>query len=111
MRLSLRIFTTAALVLFLASCTKNHDNAGNPARGKELFDSTCDVCHYSNSRVARAGPGLKEFYKNKALPNGAAITDENVELFIRKGTSFMPGYKDALSPEQMRDLIAYLKTL
>ena len=80
-------------------------------KGKDLFDSTCDVCHYTNSHVARAGPGLKDLYSRKVLVNGAPLNDKNVEHLIRAGTNLMPGYKNMLSEEQMRDLITYLKTL
>ena len=77
---------------------------GNPVRGKELFDSTCDACHYANSPVARAGPGLAGLYKKKTLRNGAAVTDANVERYIRDGTHLMPGYKNKISEEQMLNL-------
>jgi YVTN family beta-propeller protein len=85
--------------------------AANPVRGKQLFDYTCDACHYANSTAARAGPGLARLYERKVLPNAAAVTDANVERFIRDGSSLMPGYRDKISAEQMRDLIAYLRSL
>jgi mono/diheme cytochrome c family protein len=112
---------TLALGALLASCAKkpaakgNPDQRpvirGNPDRGKALFDYTCDACHYANSRVARAGPGFAGLYKRKALVNGAAVTDANVERLIRRGSNLMPGYSDKISAEQMRDLIAYLRSL
>jgi mono/diheme cytochrome c family protein len=96
---------------FLASCAREVAVTGNPDHGKELFDYTCEACHYANSTVARAGPGLLGLYKKEALGNGAAVTDANVERFIRDGTSLMPGYRDKITAEQMRDLIAYLRSL
>jgi mono/diheme cytochrome c family protein len=80
-------------------------------RGKALFDYTCEACHYADSTVARAGPGLARLYQRKVLRNGAAVIDANVERFIRNGTGLMPGYRDKLSADQMRDLIAYLRSL
>jgi mono/diheme cytochrome c family protein len=84
--------------------------AGNVERGKALFDYTCDACHYADSRV-RSGPGLGGLYKRKALRNGAPMSDANVERFIRDGSHLMPGYHDKLSADEMRDLIAYLRSL
>jgi mono/diheme cytochrome c family protein len=100
-----------ALVALLASCANKPVVQGNAARGKELFDSTCDACHYANSAVARAGPGLAGLYKKKVLPNGAPVNDANLDRFIRDGTRLMPGYRNMLSVDQMRDLIAYLRTI
>jgi mono/diheme cytochrome c family protein len=114
---------TVALTVsvLLASCAKppsakgNVDAtpavSGNPALGKQLFDYTCDACHYADSTVARAGPGFLGLYKRKVLVNGAAVTDTNVERFIRDGSHLMPGYRDKITPEQMRDLIAFLRSL
>ncbi len=108
---ALRLFAIFALSVFLASCAMKQEVKGNPDGGKELFDSTCDVCHYANSTVARAGPGLAGLYKKKTLRNGTAVNDANVERYIRDGSSLMPGYRNMISHEQMRDLIAYLKML
>ena len=85
--------------------------AGDARRGQQLFEYTCDACHYARSSVARAGPGLAGLYSRVRLRNGAPVNDASVERFIRDGTGVMPGYHDKLSAAQMRDLIAYLRTL
>jgi mono/diheme cytochrome c family protein len=110
-KFALRFLGALALVVLFAGSGKQPRAKGNVAHGKELFDSTCDACHYANSHVARAGPGLADFYKKKKLMNGAPLTDANLDRWIRDGSRLMPGYKNMLSDEQMRDLIAYLKTL
>jgi mono/diheme cytochrome c family protein len=102
---------TFALFIVLCSCGEKKDVKGDPVSGKALFDYTCVACHYANSTVARAGPGLAGLYKQKTLPNGPAVTDANVERLIRDGSSLMPGYRNKISPEEMRNLIAYLRTL
>ena len=108
---SIKFYATFALVIFLASCGKRQEAKGDSAGGKALFDYTCEACHYANSNVARAGPGLAGLYKQKTLPNGVAVTDANVERFIRDGSNLMPGYRNKISKEEMRNLIAYLRTL
>jgi len=108
---SLRFYAIFALVIFLASCVKRQEAKGDPVGGKALFDYTCEACHYANSTVARAGPGLAGLYKWKTLPNGDAVTDANVERFIRDGSNLMPGYRNKISKEEMSNLIAYLRTL
>jgi mono/diheme cytochrome c family protein len=105
------VLAVIACILFIPACTMKREATGNPERGKQLFDSTCDACHYANSKVARAGPGLQDLYKKKTLMTGAPVTDANMDRWIRDGSHLMPGYGNKISPEQMRDLIAYLKTL
>ncbi|HWR17695.1 MAG TPA: cytochrome c [Terriglobales bacterium] len=96
-----------AFSLLLGACSQK----GDATRGKRLFDSTCDVCHYANSTKARAGPGFAGLYKQRALLDGTPVNDKNVERWIRQGSRLMPGYRNAITPEEMRDLLAYLKTL
>jgi mono/diheme cytochrome c family protein len=105
--------TFAAVVLallWLGGCEKKMPK-GDPVAGRELFERGCAVCHHANATQTKVGPGLLGLYKLKALPNGEAVTDENIERWVRNGGGQMPGFKNAISPEQMRDLIAYLKTL
>jgi len=37
--------------------------------------------------------------------------DENLRRVIERGGKDMPGYRNSLKPEQIRDLIVYVKTL
>lgn len=105
-------FAVLVLVALLCSCQqKRAEVAGDPVAGRELFQRGCSVCHYANASQKKVGPGLNGLYKLSALPNGAPVTDANVESWIRNGGGLMPPFKNALSPEQMQDLIAYLKTL
>ena len=97
-------------MLLLSACERKQVS-GNPQAGRELFQAGCAVCHYANASQKKVGPGLFGLYHLKALPNGEAVTDANVERWIRNGGGLMPGFKNAISPQQMIDLIAYLKTL
>lgn len=81
------------------------------ARGKAVFDSKCAVCHYDASTAKKIGPGLKNLFRRGTYSNGAPVDDASLERWIEKGGKNMPGFKDPLSAEQIRDLIAYLKTL
>jgi mono/diheme cytochrome c family protein len=102
------ICLSGALLLIVGACARPN---GDVAKGRQLFDSTCDVCHYANSTIARAGPGLAGLYKKKTMVNGIPVNDKNMDRWIRDGSHLMPGYKDKLSQKQMQDLIAYLRTL
>jgi mono/diheme cytochrome c family protein len=84
---------------------------GDVAKGKQQFQGMCAVCHNADSDAKKVGPGLKGLFKRDKLVNGKKPTEANVRDKIANGGNGMPAYKDMLSPQQMDDLVAYLKTL
>jgi len=87
-------------------------NAAAVARGKTLFQQKCALCHYDNSDQKKIGPGLKGVYKRGTFSaNGAKITDDSLKAWIENGDQLMPPFKEVLEPAQIKDVIAYVKTL
>jgi cytochrome c len=87
-------------------------NAAAVARGKSLFQQKCSICHYDNSEQKKIGPGLKGISKRGTFSvNGNKINDESLKTWIENGDQLMPPFKDVLEPEQIKDVIAYVKTL
>lgn len=85
---------------------------GDAAKGKDVFDSNCSVCHNSDSTDVKMGPGFKGLFKKaKMSTTGKAPTDANVLAKINEGGNGMPSYKDILSAEEKANVIAFLKTL
>lgn len=80
-------------------------------RGQKLYDASCLVCHRTDSVDGKNGPGLKGMYEKKYLTSGLPANDERVEEIIRRGRRSMPGYDKMYSDEQIKDLIAYLRSL
>jgi len=81
-------------------------------RGQEVFQQKCSVCHFDNSDAKKIGPGLKGLNKRGTFSvNGNKVTDENLKTWIENGDSLMPPFKDALEEAQIKDVIAYVKTL
>lgn len=85
--------------------------AGDAARGRAVYKRNCEICHHSASTAKKIGPGLKGAYKQKTFADGRAVSDENMRAWIEDGGKDMPQFKNTLKPEQIRDLIAYLRTL
>jgi len=85
--------------------------AGSAAKGKEVFESNCSVCHNSDSTETKVGPGLKGLFKKAALTNKKKVTDVNVREVINMGGNGMPSYSDMLTAAEKSDVLAYLKTL
>jgi cytochrome c len=89
-----------------------HATAGSAARGKEVFEKKCAVCHFADSDQKKIGPGLKGISKRGTFTvNGKKVTTESLKTWIENGDSQMPGMKDSLEPAQIKDVVAYVKTL
>jgi mono/diheme cytochrome c family protein len=82
------------------------------ARGKEVFQSKCSTCHYDTSDAKKIGPGLKGIGKRGTFTvNNNKVTDESLKTWIENGDSLMPPFKDVIEDTQIKDVIAYVKTL
>jgi cytochrome c len=80
-------------------------------RGAAVFQSHCEICHFAASSEKKVGPGLRGLMKSGkrgATPrwDTAAIT-----RIIQSGGKDMPGFRAEISDAQLRDLLAYLRTL
>ena len=85
---------------------------GSATKGKEVFDQKCGICHFADSDAKKIGPGLKGISKRGTFTvNNNKVTDDNLKTWIENGDSLMPPFKDVLEEQQIRDVIAYVKTL
>ncbi len=103
-------YTTLVIVsLFMATPTLS-STRGDAKKGQEIFESlTCVDCHRGGGNSVHPSRPLKGESFAKRYPN-----DEKIEKLIRKGVpgASMPAFgKDVISEEQMKDLIAYLRSL
>ncbi|HLZ93069.1 MAG TPA: cytochrome c [Candidatus Acidoferrum sp.] len=97
-----------------AKTTKKKAGNGNAAaaRGKEIFDKKCGICHYADNDQKKIGPGLKGISKRGTFTvNNNKVTDETLKTWIENGDTLMPPFKDVLDAPQIKDVVAYVKTL
>ena len=91
---------------------KTAASKGSATKGKEVFDQKCGICHFADSDAKKIGPGLKGISKRGTFTvNNNKVTDENLRTWIENGDSLMPPFKDVLDEQQIKDVIAYVKTL
>lgn len=84
---------------------------GNAQPGKALFDNNCSFCHYADRFYTKIGPGLKEILKKEKLPvSKKPATPENVREQLLNPYKNMPSFESSLSEEEIKNLLAYLKT-
>lgn len=112
MRLTSTLFAAALLTLSLSAARAQAPADDDASKGKALFaSSNCSLCHNADSTDMKVGPGLKGLYARGTMQDGTKVTDESVTDRIVNGKSPMPPYKDQLTPEQIKQIVAYLKTL
>jgi mono/diheme cytochrome c family protein len=87
-------------------------SAAAVARGKDIFDKKCAVCHYPDSDAKKIGPGLKDISKRGTFTvNGNKVTEDSLRTWIENGDSLMPPFKEVLEAPQIKDVVAYVRTL
>lgn len=86
-------------------------STGDATKGKALYKDNCGICHYSANTAKKIGPGLKSIYKRGKFANGKKVDDASMQEWILKGGVDMPSFEGTLTEGQIRDLIAYLRTL
>lgn len=70
------------------------------------------MCHFADSDQKKIGPGLKGISRRGTFTvNGNKVTAESLKTWIENGDAQMPGMKDSLEPGQIKDVVAYVKTL
>ena len=78
-------------------------------RGEAWFYQRCSLCHLGrvlkNERLEPMAKGLSGLFRDAPPAREAAVRN-----IIRSGNPRMPGFQ-YLDPNQLDDLIAYLKTL
>ena len=90
----------------------SHAAAGSATRGKEVFEKKCAMCHFADNDAKKIGPGLKGLSKRGTFTvNGNKVTTDSLTTWIENGDTMMPGMKETLEPAQIKDVVAYVKTL
>jgi mono/diheme cytochrome c family protein len=106
------------LGFLLAGCTverrKSDAELGlneQQARGRRVYDQNCIRCHEPYSSREIQGPSLQNIFKKDQFPSGIKASDERMIDVIEMGKSKMPSFRNALTEQQLQDLLAYLHTL
>lgn len=81
------------------------------ANGKLIYDQKCESCHFDTTSEKKIGPGLAGLMKRARFKDGLPANDTSLRRVIERGGKDMPGFRDSLKEKQVRDLIAYVKTL
>jgi len=115
----LRASVVILALLALAGCEverrKSDAELGlNPqqAEGRKLYDNYCARCHEPYSSRGKKGPGLKGVFKQQYLSlSGLPANDDRMTDIVKYGRAKMEGFRQVMTDQQIKDLLAYLHTL
>ncbi|HTZ76203.1 MAG TPA: cytochrome c [Candidatus Aquilonibacter sp.] len=117
-RLSALALMVAVAGAFVAGCGNDRPRTDaelglddQQAAGRALFDHYCSACHNAYSSGDKKGPSLRKLFGKEFLPSGLPANERFVRQTIAGGRGMMPEFGDALTPDQMNALLAYLHTL
>jgi mono/diheme cytochrome c family protein len=79
--------------------------------GRAAFLTNCGACHYDRQTGSLHGPSLLGVYKKPYLPSGAPANDDRITNTILHGRGNMPALGAQVGPDDIADILSYLKTL
>ena len=114
-----RIFFDLALVVIASLALSPAAQAQNATEGKKLYSTYCTSCHGDTGKgdgIAGASLPVKPAdHTNGAVMN--KLSDSFLINIISKGgsgagkSSFMPSWGGALTDQQIRDILAYIRSI
>ena len=101
MTLSKAALPLAAIVV---SCLGAFAQASDIFNGKDVYELHCQTCHGMDGRSIE--PGVPDFSR------GESLYAPDVDLVQKlRDDGHLPSYRGLLTDEEMRDVIAYIRTL
>lgn len=99
----MRLLPLAFVLLLMFSSSALGSSRGQRDHGAAIFaESGCQHCHSIRNVGGHKGPDLSGVGRRKSK---AAIREQ-----IVYGSKVMPAFGDALNPDEINDLIAYLRS-
>lgn len=113
-----RIGCGVAVLFFFVACGQSDSPAPSPqpsvqkTAGQEIFEQKCAYCHGMTGRGdGPAAAGLPKKPANLASSEVQRQSDSELAKKVGEGKPpLMPAWKEQLTPEQIREVVKYLRT-
>jgi cytochrome c oxidase cbb3-type subunit I/II len=112
--ITLRRLLAATLVLSLPALAAE-TKPGDPVKGKGIFQQNCLICHGAKGKGdGPAAAGLATKPANYAERN--STEEKQLKVVTSGGASaglspIMPAWDETLSPQEIRDVVSYVRTV
>ncbi len=103
LRLVLLATLVTAIVLWGTTAAAAQDVAAN-------YKAKCSACHGADGK-GETPVGKKMGIKDLASTEVQKMSDAELTAVIADGKNKMPSYKKSLKPEQIKELVAYIRSL
>jgi mono/diheme cytochrome c family protein len=80
-------------------------NASDIFNGREVYELHCQTCHGMDGQAME--PGTPDF----SLGEGLFAPDVDLVQRLRDGGGHLPSYRGLLTDDELRDVVAYIRTL
>jgi mono/diheme cytochrome c family protein len=87
----------------MVCCICAYAQASDIFNGQEVYDLHCQTCHGMDGQAIE--PGVPNFSR------GESLYAPDVDLVRQLRDTHLPSYRGLLSDEELRDVIAYVRTL
>jgi len=74
------------------------------------YKAKCSACHGADGKGETA-MGKKMGMRDLASPDVQKMSDDELATVISDGKDKMPSYKKSLKPEQVKELVGYIRSL
>jgi len=92
------------LTLLLLVASTSMALAGDPIKGRALYENRCAGCHGMEGLPQVAG------IANFKMGEGLMKSDRQLMAFVKKGKGVMPGFNGILTDTEILDIIAHVRT-
>lgn len=96
------------LMLFPLLLSAEADVAADAKEGEATFKARCNVCHGEDGVPKSFAKGSPAF-NDPAWKKATSV--EAIEKVVAEGRKRMPAFQNKLTPEEIKAVSAYLKTL
>jgi mono/diheme cytochrome c family protein len=102
LRLALLATLVTAIVLWGTTAAAQDASA--------TYKAKCSACHGADAK-GETPVGKKMGIKDLASPEVQKMSDAELTTVISDGKDKMPSYKKSLKPDQIKELVAYIRSL
>ena len=100
----------AALMVVGASCGIFCSAARSASSGEEVYRAKCAMCHGPDGG-GKTPMGQRLKMRDLRSPEVQKQTDEQLTAIIANGKASMPGYAKTMSPADIQQLVAYIRSI
>src|SRR5580704_824046 len=110
MKTTRKWIATVIAAIVLAGITLLSVPAQAQSGGEALYKTKCVACHGADGKGETA-VGKANKVRDLGSADVQKQSDEDIAEIISKGKGKMPAYSKSLKPEQIKDLVAFLRSL